>query len=474
MITIRVTALLQPPAAAEGVQLVSATDTMAILDNQLKQLSKLMPDPSGLSDGIGSGLFKTLGDRIDASDTALSRLALFRAFTDNVDLADAINTQTFRYALFSDAVSFLDRYVALHDRRLGEAQPTSDANTFGHVRSLTERQDLLDNIALQIARAAIQLLIQESVTVRDEVIKQLYATITDRQTATDEVLKNLRKIFAESEFPISDTIITSLIASGLFILTLTDSILANDTARKELFKLLVENETLNDLSANSLLRLLQADDSTVSIRDEIVKQFHTIIGDSQPTADDVRKNFTKIVSDAESITDTILLSLIASGLVTLTLLDSVVPRDEIRKDLLKTLSDGEQVIVQDVAIKVLAKVLTDQELASDVLVKELRMRFVDSETIVDLVDTQVLLALILLLISESVDVRDTTRKELFKILGDQVGVSDTMVLGDGLPPAVIDFIESMLTGTRSAFGLTTGSAREPRVVIKTGTRGTRK
>ena len=468
-------------------------DTVVPTDNALIRIEyyRLLSDTIDAVDRYIASHFRRFGDAEAAQDSTVS--GQFKSLAERIDVLDVANTQAFRKALLADAFNVIDRYSAFHTRRLGEALSPTDSPVFGQFRSLTERQDILDTIITQISRVAVQLLLTDSVDARDVLVKSLFKLADEAASASDAVVKNIFK------------------RAG-------DNAGASDTLASQHNRTIGDTLPVTDALVQRLLRVLLAIDF-VDDRDEVIKQINATLADTAGNTDTLRKTLNKFVSEsAYPITDSLNTSVvIGTALVLLVLAELIQSNDAIRKDVFKKLTEGALVndtqgasvlrallggdtvltrdalgnaltkvlgdteTVTEISIKVLATVLSEPELITDELIKNLRKTFIDAEPIADSVTaTHIIAALSKLLLSDSLAVSDLTRKELLKRILDQAETSDRVnTLATRI---LIEFIESMLTGSQSVFGMRAGMAQEPRVVVKTvdpqrkdhRTRGTRK
>ena len=311
----------------------------------------------------------------------------------------------------------------------------------------------------------------------DEFTRHQHAGMSDAQGHADAFTKLLHKIATEEQFPISDDIITAIV--GRLLLLIDDALAVADTYTKTQHAQMGETSESSDLLVKALQKIIAENQNPISDITTITRSIALLIADAIDESEEIRKELRRIVTEGQdSVLDDVLTQVL--GLLLLVINEALQVSDAVVKQIHNVTDDTGYVIEDAAAIQRLVQLLA-----------------LENQSILD--DFRKVAALVF---GDNESANEALVKALLKVIADgPVNITDeiTAALISAIP---IRFIEAMLTGVndpqQKASGIgrlnltttgvndqqtkTSGIGKEPRLAtgvkelieIATRIRGTRK
>ena len=255
-------------------------DTQEVSDTFARTLFKLLSDTEEVSDVEFKVLLKLLSDRSEVSDQFSKILAKLSA--ERQEISDDSLESVIRTSLVQDTEEISDALFKTLIKILSDTQEGSDTLIKELRKLLMESQDPIFDQAASVARILLRRVLEDQ-PVRDAFALALFKTLTDEQSGEDVIVKELRKLVAEDQDPIVDTVATQKIVAAIIreILEVQD---VRDTFSLTLSKILTEDQRLADNVAKLIANLI-IDSHELSDTNAAVKQLQRRLTETQDVFD---------------------------------------------------------------------------------------------------------------------------------------------------------------------------------------------
>lgn len=336
--------------------------------------------------------------------------------------ASLLNTKVFSMVL-TETVTMTDSIIKTTGRILTEVVTMTDTVKKTPGRILSETVTMTDSLLKTAGK-----MLTETVTMTDVIIRSIGKSLTEIVTMTDTVIKQVGRIFTETVTQ-TDTFGAVKVKASTF----TETVTMSDTMQRVIGAVRTETVTLTDTLKRTLSRVYS---ETVTLSDTLIKTTGKVLTDTVTLTDSFLVAIGRIFTETVTMSDTLLRTTIRVFTETITLSDTM--QRTIGKVLIETVTltasftkmvgriMAETVTMTDVFIYTAARSFFETVTMTDIVSRTVGKVLADTITLTDIVQRAIGRAF-----TETVTMTDNFHVTFIVLLNEVVTMTDSIkkVLG---------------------------------------------
>lgn len=400
------------PSTQGQVFTTTVNDALDVMDDFLKNHANQIAETGDVADAIVKNLAFAMSEQGDLFDAISKALSTIR--DDSIDVSDAVLLYRLLALLLSEAQDVRDEQVKSMFPVMNDSAVSQDVLTKLLSVARDDSVSVVDSVDLN---REIVLLLADALSIADEYVKSLLASISDSAFSEDAFTKILSSALSDALDISDDAVLTKLVA--LIVLDAVDMIDIADEVLITKFLPIVILDTIDLVDGMTKLVAKVAGDDSL-IQDEITKSLYAAQSDSVALSDvvSVNKSISVIISEVQDIVDgmTKLQAMIAD--------ESVSSTEEFTKTMAKVLADFED--VSDSLYLVRFKTLDDSVTLADAL-DAVRQLILVVQEVQDILES-IIKSVSATMAENQSAVFDAVVKSIFSALSEQVDLTDQVAV----------------------------------------------